>query len=849
MRKKVKQFLAITITAAMLLSGSSFVYGAEMEPELQPEEEQRETLLEETGDLLSEEEEEWDTDTDREEEAEEAEPVLPKELQLNEEATETPGVYEGQEEYQASAAERAAQEEIMKVPVTGYRRYTEAFKVLELVNKERTSRGLSALKMDKDLLDAGMLRAAELGIYYSHTRPTGEGCYTADPKIMGENIAAGTAFFFSEASDVMDLWMLSPGHKQNILTERYKSLGVGSVQIDEVTYWVQVFGTENAETASSQDYTNGWKKTNISFTENDEDFSMFLEVNGSYDVGVTAPVRVGFDNSFSNIWIENSSFNFTSENPTVCTINANGELTAKRGGRAKITAALKNYPQASASATVTVDDPAGQTVFRNTTPQVSAKANGDGSALISWKKVTNAYSYGIYRKEAGGSFQGLATVGANVTSYTDKTAKPGKTYYYTVKGFWDENGQGITTKYPTNVSVKIPTEEQQFANITTQVTAKVNEDRSVSVNWGKLNKAASYRIYRKEAGGSFAGLATVGAEATTYRDTAVQGGKTYYYTVKGFWKEGAAGTATKYPSNVNVTIPVDPNNPQEVFLNTVTKVSASANGDKTITVSWDEVDNAASYRIYRKEAGGSFAGLATLGADTTSYTDQTAKPGKTYYYTVKGFWEENAQGITTKYPSDVSARIPAESLETPKVTVQSMNYCTIDVSWNSIEGAETYVIYRKEAKAGTSFKSMATVSEGTLKYRDSTAKLGVSYYYTVKACAGDVTSDYVKNVKGTAVPSAPTVKTAGSTKGVTVTWTGSKASANSYATGYRVFRKTAGGSWKTVGTVGKDTRSFTDTTGAKGTTYYYTVRAYVKQSDGSNLWGSYNTAGVAGTRK
>lgn len=144
---------------------------------------------------------------------------------------------------------------------------------------------------------------------------------------------------------------------------------------------------------------------------------------------------------------------------------------------------------------------------------------------------------------------------------------------------------------------------------------------------------------------------------------------------------------------------------------------------------------------------------------------------------------------------------------------------------------------------------VATVSEGTLKYRDSTAKLGVSYYYTVKACAGDVTSDYVKNVKGTAVPSAPTVKTAGSTKGVTVTWTGSKASANSYATGYRVFRKTAGGSWKTVGTVGKDTRSFTDTTGAKGTTYYYTVRAYVKQSDGSNLWGSYNTAGVAGTRK
>ena len=169
--------------------------------------------------------------------------------------------------------------------------------------------------------------------------------------------------------------------------------------------------------------------------------------------------------------------------------------------------------------------------------------------------------------------------------------------------------------------------------------------------------------------------------------------------------------------------------------------------------------------------------------------------------------------------------------------------------WNKIAGADKYVVYRKEAKPGTAFKSIGTVSGNILKYRDGNAKMGVNYYYTVKAFSGSIYSDYQKTVTGMAVPSSPSLSASGSSKGVTITWTGSKAGANKFADGYRIFRKTVNGSWKTVGTVGANTRSFTDTTGAKGTTYVYTVRAYVKQSNGTNLWGTYNTAGVSGVKK
>ncbi len=287
------------------------------------------------------------------------------------------------------------------------------------------------------------------------------------------------------------------------------------------------------------------------------------------------------------------------------------------------------------------------------------------------------------------------------------------------------------------------------------------------------------------------------------------------------------------------------------FQNTLLQINLLENKG-TVTIQWEQAENAKSYRIYRKEQGGSFTGLASVDENTTTYVDTTAEAGKTYGYTVKGFWEKDARGIATDYPSNLTIKLPIDSLETPQVSTKSVNYCTVDISWKKIDDAEKYVIYRKEAKAGTSFKSLETVSDSSLKYRDGTAKMGISYYYTVKAYAGNTASDYVKNVKGMAVPSAPKlseiehfINLSTYKGGLRIKWTGSKASSHQFVDGYRIFRKTAGGSWKTIGTVGKNVRSFDDSTGKNGTTYYYTVRPYVKLSNGTNLWGSYDTAGKA----
>ena len=121
--------------------------------------------------------------------------------------------------------------------------------VLQLVNQERTSRGLSALTRNSTLDDQAESYACEM-IYYDffdHDNPvTGDTLadradqFGYDYAAMGENIAVGQ----QSPSQVMQSWMNSAGHRANILSSIYTEIGIGVRAGGQYgTYWVQVFGT------------------------------------------------------------------------------------------------------------------------------------------------------------------------------------------------------------------------------------------------------------------------------------------------------------------------------------------------------------------------------------------------------------------------------------------------------------------------------------------------------------------------------------------------------------------------------------------------------------------------------
>ncbi|MNR99461.1 Cysteine-rich secretory protein family protein [compost metagenome] len=116
-----------------------------------------------------------------------------------------------------------------------------AAKVVELVNKERTSEGLKKLVVHDKLRGLAKDKAIDLykHNYFSHTSPTYGSpfdmmdAYDITFRYAGENIAKGQR----TPEEVVKDWMNSPGHRKNILNPHYTMIGVGYFN----GLWVQEF--------------------------------------------------------------------------------------------------------------------------------------------------------------------------------------------------------------------------------------------------------------------------------------------------------------------------------------------------------------------------------------------------------------------------------------------------------------------------------------------------------------------------------------------------------------------------------------------------------------------------------
>lgn len=111
-----------------------------------------------------------------------------------------------------------------------------AANILYFINKERTGRGLHALKTDSKLTKSARAKSADMITYnyFAHQSPLDQKkdfAYFIDQQSyifirISENLAMGE---FSSAQEVVDAWMKSPAHAANILFADYRDTGI-SVQ-------------------------------------------------------------------------------------------------------------------------------------------------------------------------------------------------------------------------------------------------------------------------------------------------------------------------------------------------------------------------------------------------------------------------------------------------------------------------------------------------------------------------------------------------------------------------------------------------------------------------------------------
>ena len=115
--------------------------------------------------------------------------------------------------------------------------------VVTLVNAERAKYGLAALTLDETLCGYARVKSQDMHDqgYFSHTSPTYGSpfdmmrAFGVSYRTAGENIAMG----YATPAAVVEAWMNSEGHRANILSANYTTLGVGYVA--DGGYWTQWF--------------------------------------------------------------------------------------------------------------------------------------------------------------------------------------------------------------------------------------------------------------------------------------------------------------------------------------------------------------------------------------------------------------------------------------------------------------------------------------------------------------------------------------------------------------------------------------------------------------------------------
>lgn len=141
--------------------------------------------------------------------------------------------------------------------VLGYSSNITPERIIELTNQKRLALGLAPVKENPLLSEAARRKAADMFVfnYWSHNSPSGRDPWSFLKEVgykyqyAGENLARD----FRDPESVVEAWMNSPSHRENIVNSKYQEIGIavvdGTLQGIETTLVVQFFGTQLPQVA------------------------------------------------------------------------------------------------------------------------------------------------------------------------------------------------------------------------------------------------------------------------------------------------------------------------------------------------------------------------------------------------------------------------------------------------------------------------------------------------------------------------------------------------------------------------------------------------------------------------
>ena len=330
---------------------------------------------------------------------------------------------------------------------------------------------------------------------------------------------------------------------------------------------------------------------------------------------------------------------------------------------------------------------------------------------LAWDDLANSETGFELEKATGiaGSFSLLTSPGVDATSYTDSSVTAETLYRYRVRAVNAQGASGWSNELSVGTAPPPPS----------AVSANALAARSVQVGWTDNSVAETgFEVERGTGspGQNFTLLGSAAANATGYRDDTAQPETLYSYRVRA---SGAAGKST-YSGEASVTTPLA--SPDAVEL--------VAPVDTSVAVQWDD-DSVTETGFEIQRGLGcpalTFTTIGTVGANVTTFTDDTVLPQHTYSYRMRSI----NQGGTSAWTSEKCVTTPPYAPTNAAAVAISAN--RVHVTWTSNTAiATSQEIERGLAGSGV-FLPLTIVAGNVTQFDDASAGQETAYVYRVAA--------------------------------------------------------------------------------------------------------------------
>ncbi len=392
-----------------------------------------------------------------------------------------------------------------------------------------------------------------------------------------------------------------------------------------------------------------------------------------------------------------------------------------------------------------------------------------------------------------------ASLPPNSVSFSDVGLTTGTVYYYRIQAV---NGVVAINSSVLTVSLTVPAVPTLFRGWPSTTT-------EISMSWtDNATNESGYEIERSTTSGSgYTLINTTAANATTFTNTGLTNGSTYYYRIR---SKNPVGLSAYSPEIVvPITAPIAPTSP-----------GAAPASITQINLTWtDNSNNESAFRIERgTSATGPFSFIFNTSPNVVFFASAGLNPGVRYFYRIRSTNGVGSSSFTTVFSAATYLVAPTNVVATAFSTNQ------INLTWTDASSNETGYQIERSLTASSGYALIATTVAHATSYSDTGLTGETQYYYRVRAINAVSNSLYSTESTATTLVAPPTTLSAiaVSSTQIKLKWV----DASLVETGFQIERSTTSGTGFTlIHTTAANTTEYVDQGLTPNTQYFYRIRS------------------------